>query len=132
MRRTGRIVLPALLAGAMSLVATAAGRVPQPAYDVDKSTTCVAPPAEMRRTHMDLLKHRRDETVHAGVRGGKTSLEACIDCHAGKAGGTVTGRPGAFCEACHAYAGVRLDCFECHQPQRGAGTKVSGAEVPAR
>jgi hypothetical protein len=132
MRRAWRIVLPGLLAGAVSLAASAGGRVPQPAYEVDKSTTCVAPPAEMRRTHMELLKHRRDQTVHAGVRGGKTSLETCIDCHAGRTGGAVTGRPDAFCEACHAYAGVRLDCFECHQPQRDAGIKVSGAEDPAR
>ncbi|HUL65402.1 MAG TPA: hypothetical protein VLW55_12375 [Burkholderiaceae bacterium] len=132
MRARGRVLLQALLAGAMSLAVTAAGRVPQPAYEVDKSTTCVAPPAEMRRTHMDLLKHRRDQTVHAGVRGGKTSLETCIDCHAGKAGGAVTGRPDAFCEACHAYAGVRLDCFECHQSKRGAATVVSGAQGPSR
>jgi len=132
MRRAARIVLAASLAGALSLAALAAGRVPQPAYEVDRSTTCVAPPAEMRRTHMDLLKHRRDRTVHEGVRGGKTSLETCIDCHATRTGGSVTGRPDAFCQGCHAYAGVRLDCFECHQPQRGAATQVSGAEAPSR
>ncbi len=127
--RATRFTLVAMLAGVVSLVAMAAGRVPQPALEVDKTTTCVAPPAEMRRTHMDLLKHRRDRTVHAGVRGGKTSLETCIDCHAAKTG-AVTGRPDAFCEACHAYAGVRLDCFECHQSQRGA--KLSGAQGPSR
>lgn len=129
LRRSARLLLAALVAGAVTLAAFAAGRVPQPAFEVDTSTTCVAPPAEMRRTHMDLLKHRRDRTVHAGVRGGKTSLETCIDCHATKTGG-VTGRPDAFCEACHAYAGVRLDCFECHQSQRGA--TLSGAQGPSR
>lgn len=132
MSRRLRIGLSAFVACVLSLAAAAAGRVPEPVLEVDKRTTCVAPPAEIRRTHMDLLKHGRDQTVHAGVRGGKSSLEACIDCHAGKTGGSVTGRPDAFCEACHAYAGVRLDCFECHQPQRGAPTRVSGTQRPAR
>jgi hypothetical protein len=115
----------ALVACLLALAATAAGRVPQPQFEVDKTTSCVAPRDEIRRTHMDLLKHRRDQTVRAGIRGGKTSLETCIDCHAGKATGAVTGRPDAFCQACHAYAAVQLDCFECHQPRRGAAVSVS-------
>ncbi len=126
MLRAVRFLLMALAVGGLSLAAGAAGRVPQPAYEVDKTTTCVAPPDEIRRTHPDLLKHRRDQTVRLGQRGGKTSLETCIDCHAGKTNGAVTGRPDAFCEACHTYAGVRLDCFECHQAQRGTGAQASG------
>lgn len=125
MRRFGSAALFVLFACAL---APAAADVPQPHFEVDKSTQCVAPPAEMRRTHMDLLKHRRDRTVHEGVRGGKTGLEACIDCHAGRTG-AVVGRPDAFCQACHAYAAVKLDCFECHQPRRGATVSASGEEV---
>jgi len=124
-RRFGSVALFVLLAGAL---APAAADVPQPRFEVDKSTVCVAPRAEIRRTHMDLLKHRRDRTVHEGVRDGKTSLEACIDCHAGKTG-SVVGSPDAFCQSCHAYAGVKLDCFECHQPRRGAALSSTGEEV---
>jgi hypothetical protein len=74
--------------------------------------------AEMRREHPNLLKHRRDRTVREGVRGGDNALTACIDCHAGKAGGDVIGGPDAFCQSCHSYAAVKLDCFECHQSKR--------------
>jgi hypothetical protein len=114
------------LAALQPIAARAAGRVPQPQFEVDRSTTCVAPPQEIRRTHMELLKHRRDQTVRTGVRGGKTALETCIDCHAGKTTGSVIGSPDAFCQSCHAYAGVQLDCFECHQARRGAASTVPG------
>jgi hypothetical protein len=102
-------------------------RVPQPRFTVDKSTQCVAPPGVMRRTHMDMLKHRRDRTVHQGVRGGDENLTRCIECHARTTGGVAIGAPDAFCQSCHLYVGVRLDCFECHQGRPGA--KVS-AKVP--
>jgi [DsrC]-trisulfide reductase subunit J len=129
----GWSVLVALAAVLLPLAGAAAGRVPEPRFDVDNSTTCVAPRDEIRRVHPDLLKHRRDQTVHEGVRGGKASLEACIDCHAGRSSAaSVTGRSDAFCQACHAYAGVQLDCFECHQPRRGSAVSVSTGGAAAR
>ena len=75
----------------------------------------------MRRSHMDMLKHQRDKTVRDGVRGAKASLNACIDCHASSKNGSVLGSKENFCQGCHSYAAVKLDCFECHQakPQRG-------------
>ncbi len=114
-------LLRALAALAVLLPAAvpAADRVPRPHVEVDRSTTCVLPAAQMRREHPDLLKHRRDVTVHQGVRGGGNALTACVDCHAGKTG-TVIGHKDAFCESCHAYAAVKLDCFECHQGRRDA------------
>lgn len=112
------VLLPAALA--------AADRVPRPRVEVDKSTTCVLPAAEMRREHPNLLKHRRDRTVHEGVRGGGNALAACIDCHAGKAGGDVAGGPDAFCQSCHTYAAVKLDCFECHQSRRERKVATGG------
>jgi hypothetical protein len=104
---------------AATAAGTATGRVPQPTITVPASGTCVAPAAEMRRSHMAMLVHQRDRTVRDGVRGAKVSLAGCVDCHAtatGAADGTraVTGHPGAFCESCHRYAAVTLDCFECH------------------
>ena len=108
------------LAILLSGVAQAESRVTKPTLSVDPSRgACVAPPAEMRRNHMAMLQHQRDRTLRLGERGAKVSLNACINCHAGKASGSVIGSRTEFCESCHAYAGVKLDCFECHQSKAG-------------
>ena len=82
---------------------------------------------------MDLLKHQRDRTVRAGVRGEKVHLNACIECHAGPgagaAAGSAVGSPQAFCEGCHRYAAVKLDCFECHQPKPGSARPAAAARA---
>ena len=78
---------------------------------------CVLPADEMRKDHMKHLDHQRDETMHNGVRTKKFSLKECINCHANK---DETGKyipvnaPGEFCQSCHTYTSVKLDCFECH------------------
>ena len=82
-------------------------------------TQCVAPAEEMRRTHMDMLKHQRNLTLRQGVRGAKVSLNGCVDCHASKKTGSVTGSEDGFCQSCHAFAAVKLDCWDCHQPKAG-------------
>jgi len=116
-----RAAMRAALAAALCLAATAAAqtRVPMPVLEVDRNTSCVAPPDVMRRTHMDLLMHRRDRTVHQGVRGGDEALARCISCHAGSKGAAIGNRD-AFCQSCHDYVAVKLDCFECHQGRPGA------------
>jgi len=121
--------LAALLALAGGFAAGAAnaagpaGRVPVPVLDVDRSTQCVAPADVMRREHPEMLRHQRDRTVRVGERGAKVSLASCIDCHAGpgagRAAGDATGSPQAFCEGCHRYAAVKLDCFDCHASKPG-------------
>lgn len=117
-------IAAALLAGE---AARAEGsRVPLPRLSVDASTRCVAPPEVMRRTHMEMLKHRRDKTVHQGIRGGDESLNRCLSCHADKTTGAAIGAPDAFCQSCHDYAAVKLDCFDCHQGRPGAQARVSG------
>ena len=73
-----------------------------------------------------MLKHQRDRTLRAGIRGEPASLNACIECHASKKTGSVLGDGQAFCQGCHEYASVKLDCFECHQPKakfKAAGLK---------
>ena len=35
--------------------------------------------------------------------------------------GTVLGKDG-FCQSCHEYAAVKLDCWDCHQPKTGQKT----------
>lgn len=78
---------------------------------------CVEPTDVMRRDHMRFLMHQRDATVHLGVRGTRHSLVGCIDCHAQRDERGVAipvNAPGQFCESCHSFTGVSVDCFECH------------------
>lgn len=126
--RRARALAAALVAWTVCAPARAEGsRVPLPTVNVDRSTQCVAPPAVMRRSHMEMLKHRRDKTVHLGIRGGDESLNRCLSCHADKTTGAAIGARDAFCQSCHDYAGVTLDCFECHQGRPGAQAKLGGA-----
>jgi uncharacterized membrane protein len=85
-----------------------------------KGAQCVADPVFMRRNHMDLMKHQRNDTVHAGMRSGKFSLKGCVECHASRTTGSVATGPGDFCVSCHSYAAVQIDCFECHASKPGA------------
>lgn len=71
-------------------------------------------PAVMRRDHMKMLKHQRGETLRGGVRGGKYSLKACIACHASQTTNSVVASETNFCQSCHNYAAVKIDCFDCH------------------
>ena len=97
--------------------------------------SCVAPTEDMRRNHMEYLKHQRDETVHEGIRGAKYSLVECVDCHASPAnGGDVSppiNAPGEFCQGCHAFAAVSIDCFQCHRTVPRDGLSFSRRAPPA-
>ena len=76
---------------------------------------CVEPVDDMRKNHMEYILHQRDETVYGGIRTKQHSLVECINCH-------VSDAPDAprydseehFCQSCHSYASVRIDCFQCH------------------
>ncbi|MBI5120312.1 MAG: Hdr-like menaquinol oxidoreductase cytochrome c subunit [Rhodospirillales bacterium] len=92
---------------------------------------CLADAATMRRNHMSMLMHRRDATMHQGVRASTNGLKACLDCHAVNDG---AGQPVGidsdkhFCRVCHDYAAVKVDCFECHASKPAA---KKAAEAPA-
>jgi hypothetical protein len=106
--------------------AGAGDRTVKPVIEIANPGKCVAPVEEMRRNHMEMLKHQRDRTMRAGIRGEPASLNACIECHASKKTGSVLGSKENFCESCHSYVAVKLDCFECHQPKakfKAAGLK---------
>ena len=112
-------LLPALLLLLASLPAAAAdeaGRVPLPVIDSGPTEQCVEPVAFMRRNHMELILHQRDETVHRGIRTKRHSLRNCINCHAVDAAGqpVTLDDPDHFCVSCHRYAAVKIDCFGCH------------------
>ncbi len=118
-QRTMRAIALVALAGMTFAVAAAGGdasRVPGPARAIpaEAGAKCVEDTPTMRRSHMEFLKHHRDRTVHEGIRTTQHSLANCVDCHASRETGRVTGSRDAFCEGCHAFAAVKLDCFECH------------------
>ncbi len=99
-------------------------RVPGPEITRGKGEQCVADTDYMRRFHMDVLTHQRDDTVQRGVRTKKFSLRECVACHATKddSGKAVSiNAPGEFCATCHEYTATTIDCFQCHatRPEEG-------------
>jgi len=89
-----------------------------PKLDIGKGGECVKEPQWMRKNHMHLLTHQRDEVVHKGIRDEKISLKNCIECHASTKDDSVIARNDSFCVGCHRYEAVKLDCFECHSGER--------------
>jgi hypothetical protein len=108
-----------------------ASRVPKPAITATAEGKCVEDTPYMLRNHMDLLKHHRDLTVREGVRTTQHSLANCVTCHASKETGRVTGSKDAFCEGCHRYAAVTLDCFECHSDRPKPIVAAGNLPIPA-
>ncbi len=88
-------------------------RVPSPKFTITKGDKCVEPTDVMRNQHMEFILHQRDETTLRGIRTTKHSLKNCVDCHADPVTKSVLGKDG-FCESCHSYAAVSIDCFSCH------------------
>ena len=126
MRIAALILAAALAAGvAADTGPRQAQRVPLPVVKIENGEACVAPVEEMRRNHMKMLFHQRDRTLRDGVRTTRFSLKNCVECHASRKTGSVLGEEG-FCSSCHAYASVRIDCFECHTPMR----QTSAARAP--
>jgi hypothetical protein len=103
----------------------ASEKLPSLHLDVGKGGQCVEDPKVMRKVHMNYLKHQRDETVHEGVRGKKYSLSGCVECHASLKDNSVLGSKESFCQGCHEYAAVKLDCFECHTSKRKVTAEAS-------
>jgi [DsrC]-trisulfide reductase subunit J len=109
-----------------------AGGAPKPVIaEPIKGERCVEPDDYMRRHHMELLLHHRDETVLQGIRTKKYSLKGCVDCHASKKTGSVATAKDDFCVSCHSYAAVNIDCFDCHssKPESSSVTQPLNAEA---
>lgn len=127
----GLLFLLALSGAGMAAADDGASRTPRPVIErAIKGEQCVADPAVMRRSHMDFLKHQRDDTVRGGIRGAKFSLKACIECHAGKQTVSVAQSETNFCVSCHSYAAVKIDCFECHTPRPAARVAATAGARP--
>ena len=100
--------------------------IPFPAIAMGQGDACVEDTDFMRRNHMDLLNHQRDETVIKGVRTKQHSLKECIDCHVVKGPDAVpvtVSSPQHFCRSCHDYAAVSVDCFQCHESRPGVANQ---------
>jgi len=105
--------------------------IPSPAKPVDASD-CVEPVEVMRRDHMKFLLHQRDATVLEGDRDSKYSLVGCMDCHNPASTDEEVIRyenPQHFCAECHAYASIKIDCFECHA-DRGLARSEQSSLTP--
>jgi predicted CXXCH cytochrome family protein len=89
-----------------------------PKLDTGKGGECVKDTQWMRKNHMHMLKHQRDESVRKGARVESEALKACVECHASTQDDSVTARADSFCVGCHRYAAVKIDCFECHASKR--------------
>ncbi|MEK7875942.1 MAG: hypothetical protein AAB325_07130 [Pseudomonadota bacterium] len=129
------LLLVAALAIAAPVIAADATRVPRPVIEAGKGEQCVESTDFMRRNHMELLKHQRDATTHQGIRTRNHSLNGCIECHASRKNNSVVGSDQNFCQSCHSYAAVKLDCFECHAskpkapPERTAFKQAGAAPM---
>lgn len=128
--------------GGMALMAIPAGQavagVDLPTLEKGKGDKCVEDTAFMRRNHMELLKHQRNETMRHGIRTTKHSLKGCVSCHASSKTGSVASSKEDFCVACHAYAGVKPDCWDCHaskpgkQAVKAVGEPATSPLMPSR
>lgn len=123
------VVLLVVISGVPGLVfaeqSNAGGLLP--VIPQGRGDACVEDIGFMRRNHMELLKHQRDETMLKGVRSKQYSLKECLDCHAvyGPDARPVTSAsPKHFCRSCHDYAAVSIDCFQCH------ASRPEPAELP--
>jgi len=126
--------LGALAAASGERAGTASARTPKPVLVIEKGDRCVEDTAYMRRNHMKLLLHHRDDTVHKGIRTEKHSLQNCINCHASSKNNSVLGSDENFCQSCHTYAAVKLDCWDCHSSkpkQQAAMPAPALATAPA-
>jgi len=116
--RNMSILILLVLLGSTSVFA----ETPKPYIPKGNAEKCVEPTADMRKNHMKYILHHRDETMHEGIRTSKHSLKACINCHVVK---DDTGTPvnyksdKHFCNSCHHYASVQIDCFDCHASTPG-------------
>ena len=132
------VLLLSVGAYAASNAADKLGRTAKPEIVIDRSKSgdkCVEETSYMRKNHMKLLMHQRDETMHKGIRTKEHSLQNCIACHASTKDNNVLGSNEHFCQGCHTYAAVKLDCWECHasKPKQTAikSTEPSTAKVGA-
>ncbi len=139
MSKIRHIIISGIVAVAAGLLATTTANAADntgaiskrigPTVKTYKGEKCVEPTEDMRRNHMKYILHQRDKTMYQGIRTTKHSLKNCVNCHTDPKTNSVLGKDG-FCESCHVFASVSIDCFSCHSsapekeipPRRASGT----------
>lgn len=115
-RSTIKSILLMVMLIASPLMANAGSLLPE-IPKAKPGTSCVEDPELMRTNHYDFILHQRNETMHKGIRTSKHSLKACINCHVTKDDNgeypSISTKK-HFCNSCHTYAAVSIDCFQCH------------------
>ena len=118
-----------MLFGSVLVTASANG----PVIPKGKGSACVAETDFMRRNHMDLIIHQRDETVIRGIRDEPFSLVECVECHSRTDDNNQHVRidaEGEFCAACHSFTAVKIDCFDCHRATPDDPSETVGSLKP--
>ena len=116
----------------LAVLVQASDRSPQ--FPKGKGDQCVAETDFMRRNHMDLILHQRDETVIQGIRDEPFSLAECVDCHVQKDARGEHIRvdaEGQFCASCHTYVAAKIDCFGCHAAVPDVAVLIDGDDTRA-
>jgi len=133
LRRTCIGILMFMLLGVTGVVVADGGTDPLlPVIPSGQGDRCVEDTAFMRRNHMELLKHQRDETMLKGVRTEQHSLQGCLSCHAVYGADSVpvtVASPEHFCRSCHDYTAVSIDCFQCHASRPGEADSTAGHQI---
>jgi len=103
---------------------------PSVPHPTNGTTECVEDEDEMKKNHMKYILHQRDATMHEGIRTKTYSLKECINCHVPENSEIRYGDDKHFCSSCHNYAGVSIDCFQCHTDRpMGKNPHKSNAQV---
>jgi len=122
------VVLMAI-AAAVALPANAEGEgwTPRPLISKGKGDKCVEPTDVMRERHFEFILPQRDETPVQGIHSVQHELTGCVECHAKRDDNGAylpVDAKGQFCESCHSYTAVTIDCFSCHSAKPEESAKV--------
>jgi len=121
-------VLPALLLAGLALTLAGCSSVEGPSPQLlaeARGDQCVEPTGVMRRDHMKILLHERDEAKRYGRRNPDHSIVGCVDCHVSP-NASREDPATHFCLSCHQFNAVRMDCFSCHRDRPADGGRVPG------
>jgi len=119
----GVLLLLPMLAQASDIMPT----VPKAKAEANPDTLCIRDVKDMRKNHMNYILHKRDLTMHEGIRTSQDSLAECIGCHVSKdSKGQYPsfGDDKHFCSSCHNFAAVKVDCFDCHNAKPTEASKT--------
>lgn len=131
MRRSLLFALLAVFASVGVVARSAADNsTPRPVLPKAQGETCVEPVETMRALHGAILAATNGSSSTSSLP--KHELSECVACHAqrDKAGAYIpVDAPGQFCQSCHSYSAVSINCFSCHASTPKAGVSKQSAAL---